>query len=340
VVEEKAEGETMTKQDKKYDVAISFLHRDEPLADEIHQRLAEHFNVFVYQKRQEELAGTNGLESFREAFRVESRLVVVLYREGWGKTTFTRVEEDAITDRFRDDGWDFLLFVMLNDTDEPPKWLPEKRIRFSYLQYGLQQLLGAVKMRAQELGSVVRTETTVDRAKRFAAESQSRADREGLLQTEGSAALVRDWRSFIEVLSERSAEANTHLPFNIEPLLQRSSDEFFVHARNVSLRLSLCSKWPPEESYIRMEEFTGRVGGDNDFGRLPNPQRVAERKFCFDYQTAFGWCWRLNSSTDFYTASSLADELLKTLLNLQDRFEKAEIKSSDNRPRHYQQFKR
>lgn len=328
----------MSKQEKKYDVAISFLHRDELLANEIHQRLAENFSVFVYPKRQEELAGTNGLESFREAFRVNSRLVVVLYREGWGKTPFTRVEEDAITDRFRDDGWDFLLFVTLNDGATPPKWLPEKRIRFSYQQYGLEQLIGAVKMRAQELGSIVRAETTLDRAKRFAADSQARADREELLRTEGSAALVREWRRVIEVLSGKIAEANKLLPFNIEPLLQRTNDEFIVHARSVSLRLSLSSKWPPEDSSISIEEFTGRVGSDNDFGRLPNPQRVAERKFCFDYQPAFGWCWRLNPSTDFYTESNLADELLKTLLDLQDRFEKGETKSGDNRPRHYRSF--
>jgi hypothetical protein len=328
----------MSKQDKKYDVAISFLHRDEPLASEIHQRLAEHFSVFVYSKRQEELAGTNGLESFREAFRVESRLVVVLYRDGWGKTPFTRVEEDAVTDRFRDDGWDFLLLVTLNDADIPPKWLPEKRIRFSYQMYGLEQLLGAVKMRAQELGSIVRTETTLDRAKRFAADSQARADRERLLHTEGSAVLFRGWRSLIDVLKEKVAEANGLLPFTVEPLLQRSSDEFVVHAKNVSLRLYLCSKWPPEDSFISMEEFTGRVGSDNDFGRLPDPQRVAERKFGFDYQTAFGWCWHLRTSTDFYTESSLADELLKALLNLQDRFEKGELNSSDNRPRHYRSF--
>ena len=94
----------MGESETKYDVAISFLHKDETLASAINARLSEQFNVFVYSKRQEELVGTNGLESFREAFLAESRLVVVLYREGWAKTPFTRVEEQAIKDRFLDDG--------------------------------------------------------------------------------------------------------------------------------------------------------------------------------------------------------------------------------------------
>ncbi len=53
----------------KYDVAISFLHRDEQFALKIHAGLSERMEVFLYSKKQEELAGTDGLESFREAFR-------------------------------------------------------------------------------------------------------------------------------------------------------------------------------------------------------------------------------------------------------------------------------
>lgn len=90
---------TMSEAETKYDVAISFLHADETLAREIDARLSEQFDVFVNSKRQEAIAGTNGLESFREAFLAQSRLVVVLYREGWGSTPFMRVEHQAVTER-------------------------------------------------------------------------------------------------------------------------------------------------------------------------------------------------------------------------------------------------
>jgi hypothetical protein len=89
----------MSDDNKKFDVAISFLLKDEPLALQLHSRLSEIFDVFVYSKNQEELAGTDGLESFRQIFRHNSSLVVVLYRDEWGKTRWTRVEEAAIKDR-------------------------------------------------------------------------------------------------------------------------------------------------------------------------------------------------------------------------------------------------
>lgn len=176
----------MGESETKYDMAISFLHRDETLALAIDARLSEQFSVFVYSKRQEELAGTNGLESFRE------------------RTPFTRVEQQAITDRFLEDGWDFLLFVMLNDSDQPPKWLPKSEIRLSFQQYGLDQLLGAIKVRAQKLGSRVRSETTVDRAKRFEAESRARADREELRVTKGVLQYAKTGRGSLRQFLGRS----------------------------------------------------------------------------------------------------------------------------------------
>jgi len=230
----------MGESETKYDVAISFLHRDETLALAIDARLREQFNVFVYSKRQEELVGTNGLESFREAFLTESRLAVVLYREGWGTTPFTRVEQQAITDRFLTDGWDFLLFVMLNDSDQPPKWLPKSEIRLSFQQYGLDQLLGAIKVRAQKLGSLVRSETTVDRAKRFEAESRARADREDLLRNEGSTALRQDWERLVKGISTKISETNSHLSHRINFAIGR--DEFAARVKDVSLTSASCTR--------------------------------------------------------------------------------------------------
>jgi len=83
----------------KYDVAISFLSSDEPIAAALYSRLSEGLQVFFYTERQEVLAATNGTESMRYPFLEGSRIVVVLYREGWGKTPWTRIEQAAIQDR-------------------------------------------------------------------------------------------------------------------------------------------------------------------------------------------------------------------------------------------------
>ncbi len=309
-----------------YDVAISFLHRDENLAREIDTRLSEQFNVFVYSKRQEELAGTNGLESFREAFLADSRLVVVLYREGWGSTPFTRVEQQAITDRFLEDGWDFLLFVMLNDNDQPPKWLPKAEIRLSFQQYGLDQLLGAIKVRAQKLGSRVRSETTLDRAKRFEAESRARADREQLLNSEGSLASRQQWESVISLVSAKASEINKHLSVKIA--FGMRVDGFVLRTKNVSLGLGVEFVYPTTKSHIIVQEWKGSLPLATESGvYLRRPEKITETSFYFDYQPAYGWCWQLRSSTEYYDSAALADDLLKRLVNLQARFGRGEIKS-------------
>lgn len=47
-------------------------------------RLSEVRKVFYFPHNQEDLVGTNGLETMRELF-FDSRVVVVLYCEPWGK---------------------------------------------------------------------------------------------------------------------------------------------------------------------------------------------------------------------------------------------------------------
>ena len=68
----------------KFDVAISFLVKDEPIAAALYRALSETLNVFFFSRKQEELAGTDGMESMRGPFLDGSRVMVVLYREGWG----------------------------------------------------------------------------------------------------------------------------------------------------------------------------------------------------------------------------------------------------------------
>src|ERR1700722_8945361 len=79
-------------QAKQWDVAISFASADEPVASKLRDLLQPPHTVFVYSKVQEHLAGKDGVEAFRSAFREQATLVVILYAEPWGQTPWTRVE--------------------------------------------------------------------------------------------------------------------------------------------------------------------------------------------------------------------------------------------------------
>ena len=65
----------------KYDVAVSFLSADEPIARELSEGL-EGLKTFFYPRHQEETACTDGLETMRKPF-LDCRVMVVLYQEGW-----------------------------------------------------------------------------------------------------------------------------------------------------------------------------------------------------------------------------------------------------------------
>jgi len=102
------------------DVAISFKSEDANLATDIRGRLGKSLDTFVYTAKQEELAGTDGLETLRKVFRHRAKLVVILFRSGWGETPWTRVEMEAITDRFLKQGPGFLFVITLDSAPPPP----------------------------------------------------------------------------------------------------------------------------------------------------------------------------------------------------------------------------
>ena len=62
----------MPKDNPKFDVAISFLARYEQTAAALYRELSQSLNVFFFPQRQEDLAGTDGLESMREPFLDDS----------------------------------------------------------------------------------------------------------------------------------------------------------------------------------------------------------------------------------------------------------------------------
>src|SRR5262249_39891040 len=157
------------------DVAISFLARDEPYAAELHAKLEQTLQVFFFPRQQEELAGTDGLESMRTPF-LESRVAVVLFRHPWGETPWTRVEETAIKDRCLANGWNSLLFVTLDKASKLPIWLPNTHIRFSSQDYPIEELVGAIKVRVQESGGTISRPDAFATAKRIKAEAELRED--------------------------------------------------------------------------------------------------------------------------------------------------------------------
>lgn len=73
----------------KFDVAFSFVAKDEDLATGINDLLQDRLSTFLYSKQQEGLVGTDGEQTFSDVFGKQARVVVVLYRKEWGQTRWT-----------------------------------------------------------------------------------------------------------------------------------------------------------------------------------------------------------------------------------------------------------
>jgi hypothetical protein len=150
----------------EYDVAFSFLAKDEALAMDLNDLIQDQTRTLIYSKAQEALAGTDGEEKFNAVFGEKARTVAVLYRPGWGETSWTRIEETAIKNRAFNDGYDFVTFIMLEEGASLPAYVPKTRLYCSLPKYGLDGAAGALIARLQDQGGELAMETLDARAAR------------------------------------------------------------------------------------------------------------------------------------------------------------------------------
>lgn len=109
---------------EKYDVAISLRWTDVERARQLYDLLRDRLDVFLSDEKQEDIAGKDGEEKFGHVFRDEARVVVVFYRPSWGDTPFTRAEESAIKQRAWNEGYDFSIWVPVDEEKSVPPYLP------------------------------------------------------------------------------------------------------------------------------------------------------------------------------------------------------------------------
>ena len=298
-----------------FDVAFSFLDKDKSLALRLEAKLQPKLNVFVYATRQGMLAGTDGLESFRTVFNSKSRLAVVLYRDGWGDTKFTRIEQNAIRDRGLDDQWEnFLLFVTLNDSDPVPAWLPKRHIRLSYSEFGFDEVVSAIKNRARAIGATPRSENVLQEALRLKEEHDVREERQIALSANNvSLGPAQSEVSLVfDQLEERVSKLRSAVP-TLDLVWHRNQIESFsIRTRATSVRIAT------DGSRLHLLEFYGQIRFDGEGGfYMPGPKKVGQHDYGVDFDRAYGgWCWK--SSDRLLTSAEVAEDIAKRIVELQD----------------------
>lgn len=173
----------MSDEQFKYDVAFSFCFEDEPQAIELNDLIQDRFSTFLYSRRQEVLAGTDGEESFSRVYGTEARFVVVFLREKWGTTPFTRIEQTAIRNRAFNKGYDFTLFIPREQPAKMPEWLPKTRLWHDWSRWGAKGAASVIEARIAELGAKPREETVLDHAARMNREAEFQKRRKEYLRS-------------------------------------------------------------------------------------------------------------------------------------------------------------
>ena len=150
----------------EFDVAFSFHSEDEPLAQQLNDLLSDRMATFLYSEQQKLLAGRDGEEEFNAVFTSKARVVVVLHREEWGQTPFTRIEQTAIRNRAYNHGYDFSLFIP-TDGKGAPGWLPKTRLYVGLDRWGIAGAAAVIEATVQREGGRAKPDNAAEQAARL-----------------------------------------------------------------------------------------------------------------------------------------------------------------------------
>jgi hypothetical protein len=307
-------------EDFEYDVAFSFLKEDEGLATELNDLFDGRLTTFLYSKRQGELAGGDGEASFTEAFGKKSRLVVVLFRSGWGETPWTRIEQTALRNRAFESGYDFTLFIKLDSASPIPAWIPKTQIWYDYTRWGAKGAVIVIEGKARTLGSEPKTPTPEDRAQALIKERQFKKSREAFLGSDRGVAAsdisANEIFNFIETLV-----ATDHIK-KLGWKIKRGKREFILVGHRASLRIHwhrhyvntldgaelTCSMWdghPPWPGVVFLE----------------NPRQLSSRTHTFEIDVNDRVFW-LDSKGSQFDSQKLSNDLLIWLMDYESASKK------------------
>lgn len=200
----------------KYDVAFSFLQEDEKTVLEVNDFVSQKLSTFVYSEKQIELAGADGEKVFNDTFQKDARIVVVLYRNGWGKTKWTRIEETAIKNRGFDEGYDFLFVIKLDSGATLSPWIPKTHIWHDYERFKAENAAAIIEHKVTEQGGSAKKETVRDRAERSQRLKVALRERENFLQSDDAVdAALNEMKSIaLKVQSiKKEIDSTTDRPF-------------------------------------------------------------------------------------------------------------------------------
>jgi len=308
--------------DYKYEVAISCLKEDASLVQQLYDLLQPRVrSIFFYPHNQADLVARDGLEAFQGVFRRESRVVVVIYREGWGQTRWTAVEETAIKEMCFDAGWPRI--VVYSEDEKIPKWLPQSYI-WAGKRYGLPALASVIEQKVQEAGGAVGEEDVVAMAQRIQRSLVAAQARENL---RSSVEAVQAARAERDAVNARLAELVSNLSAS-DPGLLRGGDiagQYTVGTGDVDVTF-----WVDPADYTTNSIRGGKLtlfmsNGPLSFGWKDDVTLKVARFELEPAEDNVTWRWVEIGKGLHYSSVELADFAVRRLMDEHERRRKADL---------------
>lgn len=300
----------------RYDVAFSFLKKDEEFACRINDLLRDRVETFFPPREEQVIAGADDREIYNEVLASQAWIVVLLYREGWGKTPETRMEESVLRNRAHEESYDFILAIPLETPSSIPKWLPKRQIWVGLDRWGIEGAASVIEARVQQAGGTLFKETPLEcagRVEREIALEEARRkffySEQGVISAETELLRVFDE---IENVSEEIGERNPRMV----PRTERNETHLVMSTRGFSLELDwfLEKSNTLEGSFLHLNLWKGVISISGVGFEKP---RVLEKlKLIFDRSSTgeFGWR-RSKGNTTFLSSMELAEECVRILLD-------------------------
>jgi hypothetical protein len=284
---------------------------------QLNDLLQSRVRTFIYSERQKELAGKDGEQVFGSVFGEKSRFVALLYREGWGETSWTRIEKIAIQNRAMEEGHDFLLCIPVDEPPRAPKWIPRNRIWIGLKRWGTTGAASIIEARIQELGGEPAEETPALRAARLGRRQEFERARERFIGSEEGVRKANDavasLKMTIQKLATEIAKSEKTLPLKTAEV----RGEFLLLGLGPALVLNWLSPWSNTlaDSEL-MIEFCNRI--PTRLAAVPREgHRTLEKtKLHFDWVQPGQPAWVAEESTPrAFSSEDLATELLKRYMD-------------------------
>jgi len=296
----------------KYEVAFSFLTRDESLAQCLNDLLQERMSTFIYPERQRELAGKDGELELKKAFGSDSRLVVILYREEWGTTDWTRIEQDVIRERGYHHGYDFCLLIPLENPPTKPEWFPPHRFWIGLERWGNEAAAAVIEARVRDAGGSTREESLAERKARLERQVLAAEKRKAFLESDNAVQpAIDEAQSLLKKIEDSASALSTkEFPLQSKPEHEGISITSYGFRLHSGWHLAYSNSLTNSAFYLRLLEFNWM----DRFERSARELKNLEFHFALNESDRHGWRATVGDKK-FFTSEELAEYALRLLLD-------------------------